>query len=97
MHPALLVGIGAIAGSVGTKALLSEPAKKVYVKSLVCGMRLRDGVEQVIDEAKAEFDDVRAEAEYELIREDEEEAKEAKPKAAAKTTAKKPVARKSDK
>lgn len=36
--------IGVVIGSVGTKVILSDAAKKVYVKGLVTGMRVRDGV-----------------------------------------------------
>lgn len=65
MNHIALVAIGAVAGSVGTKILTSEPAKKVYVKGVVAGMCVRDSVSQVIEEAKAQFDDVCAQAEYE--------------------------------
>lgn len=65
MHPAALVGIGFAIGTVGTKLLASEPAKKVYVKGLVTGMCAKDAVETLVDQAKAEFDDVMAAAEYE--------------------------------
>ena len=69
MNHIALVAIGAVAGTVGTKILTSEPAKKVYVKGVVAGMCMRDSVSQVIEEAKSQFDDVCAEAEYERSRE----------------------------
>ena len=72
MNHVALVGIGAVIGTVGTKILSSNTAKKMYVKGLVAGMRVRDGVGAVIEEAKAQFDDVCAEAEYE--REQQREA-----------------------
>ena len=66
MNHVALVALGALAGSVGTKVLTSAPAKKVYVKGVVAGMCVRDGVASVIEEAKAQFDDICAEAEYEM-------------------------------
>ena len=81
MHPGLLIGAGFLLGSAGVKAVTSKCAKKVYVKGIVCGMRAKEGVESVIDEAKAQFDDLMAEASYEKdsvkIEETPEEAEEA--------------------
>ena len=65
MHPGLLVGAGFLLGTVGVKALKSEPAKKLMVQAAVQGMRVKDEAETLIDEAKAEFDDVIAQASYE--------------------------------
>lgn len=64
MNPGILVGAGVLLGSVGVKALTSERAKKVYVKGLVAGMKAKDGVQSVVDEARAQFDDIVAEASY---------------------------------
>ena len=84
MNHAALVGIGVVIGSVGTKVILSDAAKKVYVKGLVAGMRVRDGVSEVVEEAKAQFDDMCAEAEYE--REQQREAEDANVKIAGTKT-----------
>ena len=65
MHPGILVGAGFVLGSLGLKAVTSKPAKKLYVKGIVAGMQAKEGVETMIDEAKAEFDDIMAEAGYE--------------------------------
>jgi len=74
MNPGLLVGAGFLLGSVGVKALTSKQAKKVYVKGIVQGMRAKEEVETMVDEARAEFDDLLAEAGYVKKSEDGEEA-----------------------
>ena len=74
MHPAALIGVGFALGTLGVKALTSETAKKACVKGLVAGMKVRDDITSVVDEAKAEFDDVVAEAEYERAGAKAEEA-----------------------
>ena len=73
MNPGLLVGAGFLLGSVGIKALTSKQAKKVYVKGIVQGMRAKEEVETMVDEARAEFDDLLAEAGYVKKSEDGEE------------------------
>ncbi len=65
MHPGLLVGAGFLLGTVGVKAIKSKPAKKLLVQAAVQGMRVKDEAETLIDQAKAEFDDVIAQASYE--------------------------------
>lgn len=65
MHPGILVGAGFLLGTAGVKAITSKPAKKAYVKGIVCGMKAKEQVETMVDEAKAEFDDLMAEAGYE--------------------------------
>ncbi|CAM2854710.1 DUF6110 family protein [Slackia exigua] len=64
MHPAWLVGIGVLVGTAGLKVLKSKPAKQLYVDALVGGMQVRETASTLVDEAKAEFDDLMAEAEY---------------------------------
>lgn len=64
MKHGLLVGAGFLLGSVGLKALTSKPAKKVYVKGIVQGMRAKEEIGTMIDDARAEFDDLIAEAGY---------------------------------
>lgn len=64
MNPGILIGAGFLLGSVGVKTLTSNKAKKVYVKGIVQGMRVKEEVETMVDEARAEFDDLLAEAGY---------------------------------
>lgn len=64
MHPAWLVGIGVLIGTAGLKVLKSKPAKQLYVDALVGGMQVKETAGTLVDEAKAEFDDLMAEAEY---------------------------------
>lgn len=64
MHPAWLVGIGVLIGTASLKVLKSKPAKQLYVDALVSGMQVRETASTLVDEAKAEFDDLMAEAEY---------------------------------
>ena len=64
MNHGLLVGAGFLLGTVGVKALKSETARKVYVKTIAQGLRVKEEAETIVDEAKAEFDDILAEAGY---------------------------------
>lgn len=64
MNPGILIGAGFLLGSVGVKTLTSKKAKEVYVKGIVQGMRAKEEVETMVDEARAEFDDLLAEAGY---------------------------------
>ena len=66
MHPAILVGAGFLAGTAGMKAITSKTARKLYVKGLVQGLKAKENCESLVEEAKAQFDDIRAEAEYEM-------------------------------
>lgn len=76
MHPGLLVGAGFLLGTAGLKAATSKTARKGYVKTIACGLKAKEEVETVIDEAKAEFDDMMAEAGYEKKAEAKEGEKE---------------------
>jgi hypothetical protein len=73
MHPGLLIGAGFLLGSAGVKAVTSKPAKKAYVKGIVCTMKAKEEVETIIDQAKMEFDDLMAEAGYEKKTEQQDE------------------------
>lgn len=64
MHPAILVGAGFLAGTAGVKAVTSKTARKIYVKGLVQGLKAKENCETLVEEAKAQFDDIMAEAEY---------------------------------
>ena len=84
MHPALLVGVGFLAGTAGIKAVTSETARKVYVKGIVQGLKAKEQCESIVEEAKATFDDMMAEAEYEVSVEDDlEDAEEVEVEAEA--------------
>lgn len=65
MHPALLVGAGFLLGTAGVKAIKSEPARKLCVKGIACGMKVRDDITTMVDEARMQIDDLVAEASYE--------------------------------
>ena len=64
MHPAILVGAGFLAGTAGVKAVTSKTARNIYVKGLVQGLKAKENCESLVEEAKAQFDDIMAEAEY---------------------------------
>ena len=64
MHPGLLVLGGFLLGTAGIKAVSSRPAHKAYVRGTVCALQCKDYVNRVVDEAKAQCDDIMAEAEY---------------------------------
>ncbi len=61
---ALLVGAGFLAGTLGLKALKSAPARKAYVATAAAGLRAKNGYEKIVEEAKAQVDDIVAEANY---------------------------------
>ena len=60
----LLVAGGFLLGTVGVAALTSETAKKGYVQAVACGMRAKESYDQVIEQAKAQVDDIENEASY---------------------------------
>lgn len=72
MHPGLLVLGGFLLGTVGVKAVKSKPAHKAAVRATVCGLQAQDYVTRVVDGAKAECDDIMAEARYVKTVEDAE-------------------------
>lgn len=78
MNHGILVGAGFLLGTLGVKALKSEPAHKAAVATIAQGLKLKEGAESLVDEAKAEFDDILAEAGYDKAEEDvgEEAAEE---------------------
>lgn len=61
---ALLVGAGFLAGTLGLKAVTSDAAKRLAVQGVAAGMRVKAGYEDVIEQAKAQVDDIVAEAAY---------------------------------
>ena len=60
----LFTGLGFLIGTVGLKAATSKTAKKGYVHAMAQGMKAKAGYEGIVEQAKAEFDDMKAEAEY---------------------------------
>ena len=60
----LLVGAGFLLGTVGLKALTSQQAKQCYVKGIAYGLRAKESYENIVEEAKAQVDDIVAEATY---------------------------------
>ena len=78
----LWTGLGFLIGTVGLKAATSNTAKKGYVHAMAQGMRAKAEYESVVEQAKAEFDDMKAEAEYIAVSskdvEDAESAAQAK-------------------
>lgn len=60
----LLVGAGFLAGTLGIKALTSKTAKKGYVQVVAQGMRAKAAYLDIVEQAKAEVDDIMAEATY---------------------------------
>ena len=60
----LLLGAGVVIGSVGVKVLTSDSAKRVYVKAVAAGLRAKGVCEDTLESARAEVDDIIAEAAY---------------------------------
>ena len=60
----LLVGAGFLVGTVGVKALTSKTARKCYVQGVAKGLQVKQGYQNIVEEAKAQVDDIVAEANY---------------------------------
>lgn len=60
----LLVGAGFLLGTVGVKALTSSTAKKAYVQGVAKGIQAKNCYENIVEQAKAQVDDIVAEAQY---------------------------------
>ena len=61
---ALFTGLGFLIGTAGVKAVTSETARKGYVHAMAQGMRAKSEYESIVEQAKSEFDDIKAEASY---------------------------------
>ncbi|WP_418350102.1 DUF6110 family protein [Slackia isoflavoniconvertens] len=61
---ALLIGSGFLLGTAGMKAVTSAPAKRAYVQGIACGIRAKNCYQDMVEQAKAEVDDMVAEATY---------------------------------
>ena len=60
----LLVGAGFLLGTVGIKALTSPAAKRCYVQGVAYGLRAKESYSSIVEEAKAQVDDIVAGASY---------------------------------
>ena len=60
----LMIGAGFLIGTLGLKVLTSAPAKKLYVQGVAKGLQAKSSYEEIIEEAKAQVDDIVAEATY---------------------------------
>jgi hypothetical protein len=86
-----LITAGFVLGTVGVKALTSEPAKRLCVQAVSKGLQAKAVGQDIIEQAKSNVDDIVAEATY-LNEQEEKEAKEpGKPtvRTTRKTTGKK--------
>ena len=72
-----LVAGGFLLGTVGVKALTSPTAKKCYVQGVAAGMRAKAAYEDIVEQAKAEVDDIVAEASYLTVKADDAEGADA--------------------
>lgn len=61
---ALFTGLGFLMGTAGIKAATSETARKGYVHAMAQGMMAKSEYENIVEQAKAEYDDIKAEASY---------------------------------
>ncbi len=85
----LLVGAGFLLGTVGIKALTSKAAKKVYVKGVAKGLQAKTCYEDIVEQAKAQVDDIVAEARYvNVSAQDQEEVGSAQVEETKKVSAK---------
>ena len=60
----LLVGAGFLLGTIGIKALTSPAAKRCYVQGVAYGLRAKESYSSIVEAAKAQVDDIVAEASY---------------------------------
>jgi len=60
----LFTGLGFLIGTIGLKAATSQNAKKGYVHAMAQGMKAKAEYNNIVEQAKAEFDDMKAEAEF---------------------------------
>lgn len=53
---------GFLLGTAGLKAITSRPFKRALARTTACGLEAKDYLDYVVDEAKAQCDDIMAEA-----------------------------------
>ena len=73
----LFTGLGFLIGTVGLKAATSQTARKGYVHAMAQGMKAKAEYECMVEQAKAEFDDMKAEAAFVAVSDADVEAAEA--------------------
>ena len=81
----LFTGLGFLIGTVGLKAATSPTARRGYVHAMAQGMRARAEYENMVEQAKAEFDDMKAEAEFIAVSDKDVKAAEKTSKATGTT------------
>ena len=59
-----MIAGGFALGTLGLKALSSSAAKKCYVQGVAKGLQAKAAYQDVVEQAKAEVDDIVAEASY---------------------------------
>ena len=69
MNHGILVGAGFLLGTLGVKALKSEPVRKAAVATVAQGLKVKEEAESIVDE----LDDILAEAGYDKGAEETEE------------------------
>ncbi|NPD32898.1 DUF1490 domain-containing protein [Berryella wangjianweii] len=74
VQKSLLVGGGFLAGTVGVRLATSKQAKDAYVRTLAQGMKVRSSYESMVEQAKAEYDEIVAKATYINVEEAEKAA-----------------------
>ncbi len=60
----LFTGLGFLIGTAGIAAVTSETAKKGYVHAMAQGMKCKKSYQDMVENAKAEYDDMVAQATY---------------------------------
>ena len=60
MFNTLLVSGGFLLGTAGVKLLKSEPVKSACVQGVACGIRLKNGYQDMVEQAKARLTPPRA-------------------------------------
>ena len=64
-----LVGAGFLAGTLGVKLVKSKAFHEALVAATVQGMKARAGYQDFVEQAKAQYDDIMAEADYRIAQE----------------------------
>ena len=59
-----MIAGGFALGTLGLKALSSSTAKKCYVQGVAKGLQVKQGYQNIVEQAKAQVDDIMAEANY---------------------------------
>lgn len=88
-----LIGAGFLLGTVGVKLLTSQTARKCYVHGVAKGLQAKAAYEGIVEQAKAEVDDIVAEATYLSV----QTASEPAPEEASEPASEEKAAKKSSK